>query len=74
MKTQTCAEFETIFVLNCLKNTSGADSRLVSMSTSMLSSVVEPKFFVSVPAFKKFRLWLRVQLCNYLFAQLLNLK
>jgi hypothetical protein len=43
--------------------------------------VAEPKLFVSAPAlapaFKKFRLrlwsglWLRLQLCNYLFAQLL---
>jgi hypothetical protein len=40
------------------------------------SSVAEPKLFISAPApaptFKKFRFWLRLQVCNYLFAQLLN--
>jgi hypothetical protein len=43
-----------------------------------VSSFAETKLFVSAPApnFKKFRLRsrlrLRLQLCNYLFAQLLN--
>jgi hypothetical protein len=45
-------------------------------------SVVELKLFVSAPAlapaqaptFKKFLLWLQLQLCGYLFSQLLNEK
>jgi hypothetical protein len=43
-------------------------------------SVAEPKLFVlaaaPAPTFKKFplRLWLRLELCGYLFSQLLNEK
>jgi hypothetical protein len=54
----------------------------IEADSLVFSSVVEPKLFVSAPAlaltFKKFRLQsrlqLRLQLCNYLFAQLLNQK
>ncbi len=37
-------------------------------------NVAEPKLFVPALAFKKFWRRLRLQLCNYLFAQLLNKK
>ncbi len=49
----------------------------MTFAALMLNSVAEPKLrFVSAPAptFKKFPLRLRLQLCGYLFLQLLNKK